>query len=131
MLQSIEEYTERLKRYNYSEEEINYVIDFKENSAHLPFEQYEHLFKNNLIKRVAKLRKVRNLFFKDDKIWYLNHHHKKYEVVGEFYTEEFLKEQEAQKVQNKIDKEERKALKKQSKIKVEVKIRAKRKRITK
>lgn len=131
MLQSIGEYTERLKKYNYSEEDINYVIDFRENAAHLPYEQYEHLFKTKLIKRFKKLRKVRNLFFKDEKIWYLNHYHKKYEVVAEFYTDEFFKEQEIQKVQKKAEKEERKALKKQNKVKVEVKIRAKRKRIEK
>lgn len=84
MLQSIKEYKIRLERYGYSDEELKYVQDFKKKAKHLTFEQYDYLFKSNMLKRYIKLKKKRNLFFKDNKIYYLCHYNRKFEVVAEF-----------------------------------------------
>ena len=84
MLQPIEKYIEYLKRKGYSDEEIEYVKEFRENSEHMTFEQFDTLFRSGVMTRFKKLKKKRNLFFRDDKLWYLNHYHKKYHIVAEF-----------------------------------------------
>jgi hypothetical protein len=84
MLQPIEVYLERLKNAGYSDEDLEYVKEFRENSEHMTFEQFDHLFRAGIISRFKKLKKKRNLFFRDEKLYYLNHYHRKYHVVGEF-----------------------------------------------
>ena len=127
MQESIEEYLKRLEHYGYTEEERETVKQFRENAEHMPFDQYQFLVDQRLIFRTRKLKKKRNIYFFDDKLWILNHYHKGYEYIGFFHTEEFLAERNKKETEERRLIEEARAEKK--KLKQEVPVKQKRKRI--
>ena len=126
MQESIEEYLKRLEHYGYTEEERETVKQFRENAEHMPFDQYQFLVDQRLIFRTRKLKKKRNIYFCDDKLWILNHYHKGYEYIGFFHSEEFLAERTKKETEERRLIEEARAEKKRAK---EVPVKQKRKRI--
>ena len=129
MQESIEEYLKRLEHYGYTEEERETVKQFRENAEHMPFDQYQFLVDQRLIFRTRKLKKKRNIYFFDDKLWILNHYHKGYEYIGWLHSEEFLAERNKKETEEKRLIEQARAEKK--KLKQEVPVKQKRKRIGK
>ena len=127
MQEPIEEYLKRLEHYGYTEEERETVKQFRENAEHMPFDQYQFLVDQKLIFRTRKLKKKRNIYFFDDKLWILNHYHKGYEYIGFFHTEEFLAERTKKETEERRLIEQARAEKK--KLKQEVPVKQKRKRI--
>ncbi len=127
MQESIEEYLKRLEHYGYTEEERETVKQFRENAEHMPFDQYQFLVDQRLIFRTRKLKKKRNIYFFDDKLWILNHYHKGYEYIGFFHSEEFLAERNKKETEERRLIEEARAEKKR--LKQEVPVKQKRKRI--
>ena len=126
MQEPIEEYLKRLERYGYTEEERETVKQFRENAEHMPFDQYQFLVEQRLIFRTRKLKKKRNIYFFDDKLWILNHYHKGYEYIGWLHSEEFLAERTKKETEERRLIEEARAEKKRAK---EVPVKQKRKRI--
>ena len=127
MQELIEEYLKRLEHYGYTEEERETVKQFRENAEHMPFDQYQFLVDQRLIFRTRKLKKKRNIYFFDDKLWILNHYHKGYEYIGFFHTEEFLAERTKKETEERRLIEQARAEKKR--LKQEVPVKQKRKRI--
>ena len=127
MQESIEEYLKRLEHYGYTEEERETVKQFRENAEHMPFDQYQFLVDQKLIFRTRKLKKKRNIYFFDDKLWILNHYHKGYEYIGWLHSEEFLAERNKKETEESRLIEQARAEKK--KLKQEVPVKQKRKRI--
>ena len=127
MQESIEEYLKRLEHYGYTEEERETVKQFRENAEHMPFDQYQFLVDQRLIFRTRKLKKKRNIYFFDDKLWILNHYHKGYEYIGFFHSEEFLAERTKKETEERRLIEEARAEKKR--LKQEAPVKQKRKRI--
>ena len=128
MQESIEEYLKRLEHYGYTEEERETVKQFRENAEHMPFDQYQFLVDQRLIFRTRKLKKKRNIYFFDDKLWILNHYHKGYEYIGWLHSEEFLAERNKKETEERRLIEEARAEKKKAK---EAPVKQKRKRIVK
>ena len=126
MQEPIEEYLKRLEHYGYTEEEREVVKQFRENAEHMPFDQYQFLVDQKLIFRTRKLKKKRNIYFFDDKLWILNHYHKGYEYIGWLHSEEFLAERTKKETEERRLIEEARAEKKRAK---EVPVKQKRKRI--
>ena len=126
MQEPIEKYLKRLEHYGYTEEQRETVKQFRENAEHMPFDQYQFLVDQRLIFRTRKLKKKRNIYFFDDKLWILNHYHKGYEYIGFFHTEEFLAERNKKETEERRLIEEVRAEKKRAK---EVPVKQKRKRI--
>ena len=126
MQESIEEYLKRLEHYGYTEEERETVKQFRENAEHMPFDQYQFLVDQRLIFRTRKLKKKRNIYFFDDKLWILNHYHKGYEYIGWLHSEEFLAERTKKETEERRLIEEARAEKKRAK---EAPVKQKRKRI--
>lgn len=89
MKQPIEDYLKRLKdKYGYSEEDLAYVREFRESTEHMTFDLFTELYKNlKIVKRTAKLKTARNIFVKDNGLFYLNHYHKRYCKCGYFIDE--------------------------------------------
>lgn len=79
-----DKYKERLIHYGYNEEEIEKVKQFIDESEHCPFEQFQFLFQQGIVKRTSKLKKPRNLYVKDGVFYYLNHFHKAFNYCGVF-----------------------------------------------
>ena len=129
MQEPIEEYLKRLEHYGYTEEERETVKQFRENAEHMPFDQYQFLVDQKLIFRTRKLKKKRNIYFFDDKLWILNHYHKGYEYIGWLHSEEFLAERTKKETEERRLIEEARAEKKR--LKQEVPVKQKRKRIGK
>ena len=129
MQESIEEYLKRLEHYGYTEEERETVKQFREKAEHMPFDQYQFLVDQRLIFRTRKLKKKRNIYFFDDKLWILNHYHKGYEYIGWLHSEEFLAERTKKETEERRLIEQARAEKK--KLKQEVPVKQKRKRIGK
>ena len=129
MQESIEEYLKRLEHYGYTEEEREMVKQFRENAEHMPFDQYQFLVDQRLIFRTRKLKKKRNIYFFDDKLWILNHYHKGYEYIGWLHSEEFLAERTKKETEERRLIEQARAEKKR--LKQEVPVKQKRKRIVK
>ena len=127
MQESIEEYLKRLEHYGYTEEERETVKQFRENAEHMPFDQYQFLVDQKLIFRTRKLKKKRNIYFFDDKLWILNHYHKGYEYIGWLHSEEFLAERTKKETEERKLIEQARAEKKR--LKQEVPVKQKRKRI--
>ena len=127
MQEPIEKYLKRLEHYGYTEEERETVKIFRENAEHMPFDQYQFLVDQRLIFRTRKLKKKRNIYFFEDKLWILNHYHKGYEYIGFFHSEEFLAERNKKETEERRLIEEVRAEKK--KLKQEVPVKQKRKRI--
>ena len=127
MQEPIEEYLKRLEHYGYTEEQRETVKQFRENAEHMPFDQYQFLVDQKLIFRTRKLKKKRNIYFFDDKLWILNHYHKGYEYIGFFHSEEFLAERTKKETEERRLIEQARAEKKRAKQEPPVK--QKRKRI--
>ena len=127
MQEPIKEYLKRLEHYGYTEEERETVKQFRENAEHMPFDQYQFLVDQRLIFRTRKLKKKRNIYFFDDKLWILNHYHKGYEYIGWLHSEEFLAERTKKETEERRLIEEARAEKKR--LKQEVPVKQKRKRI--
>ena len=127
MQEPIEEYLKRLEHYGYTEEERETVKQFRENAEHMPFDQYQFLVDQKLIFRTRKLKKKRNIYFFDDKLWILNHYHKGYEYIGWLHSEEFLAERTKKETEERKLIEQARAEKKR--LKQEVPVKQKRKRI--
>ena len=127
MQEPIEEYLKRLECYGYTKEERETVKQFRENAEHMPFDQYQFLVDQRLIFRTRKLKKKRNIYFFDDKLWILNHYHKGYEYIGFFHSEEFLAERTKKETEERRLIEQARAEKKR--LKQEVPVKQKRKRI--
>ena len=126
MQEPIEEYLKRLEHYGYTKEERETVKKFRENAEYMPFDQYQFLVDQKLIFRTRKLKKKRNIYFFDDKLWILNHYHKGYEYIGWLHSEEFLAERTKKETEERRLIEEARAEKKRAK---EVPVKQKRKRI--
>ena len=129
MQELIEEYLKRLEHYGYTEEERETVKQFRENAEHMPFDQYQFLVDQRLIFRTRKLKKKRNIYFFDDKLWILNHYHKGYEYIGWLHSEEFLAERNKKETEERRLIEQARAEKKR--LKQEAPVKQKRKRIEK
>lgn len=99
----------------YTEEQKQAVREFREGAEHMSWEQYRHFVEQRLIYRTQKLKKPRNIFFKDDKLWFLSHHYKRYVYIGWFHSEEFLVGREAKEQQEQLEIEERRKAKKEAK----------------
>jgi len=127
MQEPIEEYLKRLEHYGYTEEQRETVKQFRENAEHMPFDQYQFLVDQRLIFRTRKLKKKRNIYFFDDKLWILNHYHKGYEYIGWLHSEEFLEERNKKETEERRLIEQARAEKKRAKQ--EPLIKQKRKRI--
>ena len=102
MQEPIEEYLKRLEHYGYTEEQREMVKQFRENAEHMPFDQYQFLVDQKLIFRTRKLKKKRNIYFFDDKLWILNHYHKGYEYIGWLHSEEFLAQRTKKETEDNI-----------------------------
>ena len=126
MQEPIEKYLKRLENYGYTEEERETVKQFRENAEHIPFDQYQFLVDQKLIFRTRKLKKKRNIYFFDDKLWILNHYHKGYEYIGWLHSEEFLAERNKKETEERRLIEQARAEKKRAK---EAPVKQKRKRI--
>ena len=127
MQESIEEYLKRLEHYGYTEEQRETVKQFRENAEHMPFDQYQFLVDQRLIFRTRKLKKKRNIYFFEDKLWILNHYHKGYEYIGWLHSEEFLAERNKKETEERRLIEQARAEKKR--LKQEAPVKQKRKRI--
>lgn len=90
MKQPIEEYLKRLKDFGYTQEQLEAVREFRESEevSHMTWEQYLFFRENSMIKSSRKLKKPRNLFVFENKIWYLEHYVHEYMYCAEFMTEE-------------------------------------------
>ncbi len=117
MQEPIEEYLKRLEHYGYTEEERETVKQFRENAEHMPFDQYQFLVDQRLIFRTRKLKKKRNIYFFDDKLWILNHYHKGYEYIGWLHSEEFLAERTKKETEERRLIEQARAEKKRAPVK--------------
>lgn len=133
--QPLEEYLEKLKSYDYDEEQLDAVRAFRENPEveHVVFEQYRFMVENQLMNRTRKLKGLRNIYYFDNKLWYLCHYLKKYVYLGILHSEEFLEERSAEKERFRKEVEANRALKKKLKATVEevIVVKPKRKRIGK
>ena len=117
--QPLEEYLEKLKSYDYNEEQLDAVRAFRENPEveHVPFEQYRFMVENQLMNRTRKLKGLRNIYYFDNKLWYLCHYLKKYVYLGILHSEEFLEQRSAEKERFRKEVEANRALKKAEKNK--------------
>ena len=120
MKQEINEYIERLRNsFDYSEEELDAVRTFRDNPdvEHVEWEQYRFMVDNQLMNRTRKLRTIRNIYYYDNKLWYLCHYLKKYVYLGILHSEEFLEQRSAEKEKFRKEVEANRALKKAEKNK--------------
>ena len=78
------EYKEILERLNYSEEQIEWVKEVREQYDYMSAEQFRFLFLSGVIKRTAKVKKPRCYYTDGEDIVYLNHYNKSFEKVGFF-----------------------------------------------
>ena len=115
MQEVLEKYLQRLRRFGYSEEQVEAAKEFREKSEHMTYEQYLFLLEKELVHRKSKLKKPRNIYFFENKLWVLNHYHKKYNCVGWLHSEEFIEERERKREEEKTAIAERRTEKKRLK----------------
>lgn len=82
------EYKEILEMFGYDEAQISAVKEVRETAEEITKEQFDFLVSSGVIKRRAKLKKIRSMFIVGDDIVFLSHYHKGWQVVGYFITEE-------------------------------------------
>lgn len=88
MKQDWQQYSERLKAWKYTDEELEEIKKVRENYEPMTFEQFTFLFQQKIVKRKIKLKKPRNLFVSEQgEIFYLNHRNKQYEMMAFFPNE--------------------------------------------
>jgi len=112
-MKTLDQYINDLRFY--TDEQKQAVREFREGAEHVPYEQYRYLIEQKLFFRTRKLTKPRNIYFKDEKFWYLNHVLKRYEYIGWLHSEEFLAERKAKEEQERLEIEERRKAKKEAK----------------
>ena len=88
MLENWQDYKERLLSYGYTEEELPFIKQAREEYEHCPFEMFKELVSQGHIIRTAKTKKPRNVFTNGIDFVYLNHFNKRFEVCGKFKNEE-------------------------------------------
>lgn len=82
-------YRKMLVVYGYEKEQISQVRKIREKCELCEFEQFSLLFQQKLVERKVKLRKPRHLYVNEEgEFLYLNHHNKRFEIVGHFKAEE-------------------------------------------
>jgi hypothetical protein len=82
-------YSERLKSYDYTDEEISNVRVIREDAEQIPNDMFDELVRQGVIKRTRKLKKKRSLYvLQDGKIYYAEHWNKRMEWCGYFKDEE-------------------------------------------
>lgn len=86
MKQPIEEYLKRLKDFGYTQEQLEAVREFRESeeTQHVDWEQFQFLANHGALKVTQKLKKIRNLYLRGDKVWFLNHYHRAYKYCAVF-----------------------------------------------
>jgi len=77
-----EQYQEKLKSFDYTEEQIEAVKEIRENCELMTFEQFTFLISVGAIRKTCKLRKPRNLYDYEGKLLYLNHFNKEWNYAG-------------------------------------------------
>ena len=83
-----EEYVNKiLLKLDYSQEQIDEIKDIRENWEVMTAEQFRFLFLAGIIKRTAKLKKIRTLYTDGVTVLYLNHYNKRFEQAGYFIEE--------------------------------------------
>lgn len=89
MKQENKEYGEKLLKYDYTQEQIDEILKFRDSCEHMSFEQFTFLHLQGVVKRTQKLKTPRNLYVSEDgKIHYLNHWHKTFNFAGYFINED-------------------------------------------
>ena len=88
MKETDEKYREKLLKIGYEEEKIETIIEARNSSNYLTFEQFDFLFRKGAIERTVKLKTPRNIFEKDGEFFYLNHYRKEFQMCGKFKSEE-------------------------------------------
>jgi len=81
------EYKEILEKIGYSEEQIFNVQETRESLDYMSAEQFRFLFLSGVIKRTAKVKKLRCYYTDGQDIFYLNHYNKSFEKAGFFINE--------------------------------------------
>jgi len=83
-----EQYKEMLERYNYNEEQIEWVKEVREQYDLMTAEQFRFLLLSGTIKRLIKNKKARNYYVNEQgEIFSLNHHLKEFVKAGYFKEE--------------------------------------------
>lgn len=86
--QSWGDYSERLKAWKYTDEQLEPIKEMREKMDHCSFDQFKELVRLGIVVRTQKLRKPRNLFTDGVKFYYTNHYFMKINVCGYFKNEE-------------------------------------------
>ena len=81
-----ESYSDRLKTYKYTDDEILAVKIVREGAEQIPNDMFDELVKQGVIERTRKLKKKRTLYIleNDNRIYYLEHHFHNYQWCGKF-----------------------------------------------
>ena len=78
------EYKEMLERYDYTQEQIEWVKEVREQYDLMTADQFRFLFLSGIVKRTVKNKKPRNYYTNGEDIVYLNHHLKVFQKAGFF-----------------------------------------------
>jgi hypothetical protein len=83
-------YSERLKSYDYTDEEISNVRVIREDAEQIPNDMFDELVRQGVIKRTRKLKKKRSLYVLDgdNSVYYLEHYFHQYQWCGKFKDNE-------------------------------------------
>jgi len=83
------QYSERLKSWNYTEEEIEDIREVRENLDNCPDDQFKELVAQGVVVRTRKLKKKRNYYVNEEgQFLYLDSYKRKYLIAGYFKTED-------------------------------------------
>ena len=124
----IEEYLETSKVKDLPQEVKDEIKRVRTSYDFMPWDMFEELFKQRLINRTIKLKHPRSLWVcEEGKIWFFNFYHSSFNFCGFFHTEEFLAERTKKETEERRLIEQARAEKK--KLKQEVPVKQKRKRI--
>lgn len=83
-----EQYKELLEKLEYTEEQIEWVKEVREQYDYMSAEQFRFLFLSGVIKRTVKNKKPRSYYTNGEDIVYLNHYAKQFQKAGFFINEE-------------------------------------------
>ena len=89
--ESWDQYSERLKSYDYTQEQIDAVRIVREEAEQVPNEMFDELVRLGVIERTRKLKKKRRSLYvleDDNHVYYLEHHFHKYQWCGYFKERE-------------------------------------------
>lgn len=83
-----QEYKEMLEKFNYTEEQIEWVKEVREQYDLMTADQFRFLLLSGAIKRLIKNKKPRNYYVNEQgEIFSLNHHLKEFVKAGYFKEE--------------------------------------------